>query len=110
MDNDPQALAATRENAARNQLLKLVEICSVEAELPTQVDVLIANILAAPLIILEPRFAALLRSGGRLVLSGILESQQQEIQAAYAERFQFIGEARRGEWLRLEARRRPKDR
>lgn len=107
VDNDPQALAATNENARRNQLETRLEICAPDGLLGIQpVDVLLANILAEPLINLEPRFAALLRTGGLLVLSGILDGQQTEIQAAYADRFQFIGEARRGEWLRLDARRR----
>lgn len=106
VDNDPQALVATRENARRNQLVTRLEIGAPDGLLGIEpADVLLANILAEPLINLEPRFAALLRAGGLLVLSGILDGQQAEIQAAYADRFQFIGEARRDEWLRLDARR-----
>ena len=106
VDNDPQALVATRENARRNQLETRLEITAPDDLLGIEpADALLANILAEPLINLEPRFAALLRAGGLLVLSGILDGQQAEIQAAYADRFQFIGEARRDEWLRLDARR-----
>ncbi|MGH8398233.1 MAG: 50S ribosomal protein L11 methyltransferase, partial [Gammaproteobacteria bacterium] len=58
-----------------------------------------ANILAAPLIELAPRFAALLKSGGELVLSGILDSQRDEIHNVYARWFRFAGGTQSAEWI-----------
>ncbi|MGH8320891.1 MAG: 50S ribosomal protein L11 methyltransferase, partial [Gammaproteobacteria bacterium] len=58
-----------------------------------------ANILAAPLVELAPCFAAHLKSGGRLVLSGILDSQRDEIHNAYAPWFRFAGGAQSAEWV-----------
>lgn len=107
VDNDPQALTAARENAGRNQSDKQLEIGVPETVLGIEpVEVLLANILAVPLISLAPQFANLLRPGGWLVLSGILDGQQQEVRTAYANGFEFLGEARRDSWLRLDAKRR----
>lgn len=107
VDNDPQALAATRENTRRNHVHGNIEISPPESLSAEPVDVVLANILAAPLAELAPRFAALLKPGGELVLSGILANQHSEVCAAYAPWFQFDHGARREEWRRLDARRKP---
>jgi ribosomal protein L11 methyltransferase len=65
---------------------------SIQRYLPEQVDtdtcdLLIANILAGPLLELRARFAQLVRPGGAILLSGILESQLHEVQSAYREYF-----------------------
>ena len=83
VDNDPQALTATLANATANGVAG-----KLEALLPTEVpeepaDVVIANILAQPLIDLAPRLCSLLEPGGRLVLSGIMEDQQHQVISAY---------------------------
>ena len=106
-DNDPQALAATRENARRNQTTPPMEISPPEALATVQADVLLANILAGPLMQLAPRFAGLVKPGGVLVLSGILVAQRNEIQSAYAPWFRFSGGAQREEWLRMDGLRLP---
>ena len=73
VDNDPQALTATFDNAQRNGVEDIVKSVA-PGQLKTQLaDVVLANILAVPLIELAPRLSATLRPGGRLVLSGILE-------------------------------------
>ncbi|MGA9851973.1 MAG: 50S ribosomal protein L11 methyltransferase [Gammaproteobacteria bacterium] len=102
LDNDPQALIATRENAARNQVTPILEIGLPDTLPAAPADVLLANILAAPLIELAPRFAARLKPGGELVLSGILDSQRYEIHTAYVPWFRFAGGAQREEWLRMD--------
>lgn len=107
MDNDPQALTATHANAGRNQVSDIVKIHASDDKLTVQADLLLANILAGPLVELAPRFAALLKPGGSLVLSGILKDQRDAIQGAYASQFRFTGEAQCQEWLRLDGLRRP---
>lgn len=105
VDNDPQALAATRENASRNYVNTHFEIGPPESAPTEPVDVVLANILAAPLIELAERFAALLKPGGELVLSGILADQERALRAAYAPWFRFDRGAHREDWRRLDARR-----
>lgn len=106
VDIDPQALYATRENARKNQVTEHIDAIE-PAQLPARaVDCLLANILARPLIELAPRFAALVRPGGRLVLSGILHDQAAEVGAAYRDGFDVEAPVRRGDWVRLAATRR----
>lgn len=80
-DIDPQALIASRENAAAN---RLDAAFVVPENLPVPpFDLVIANILANPLRALAPLLASRTAPGGRLILSGILESQQEELCACY---------------------------
>ena len=87
VDNDPQALTATTDNAQRNGVENKVEVQSPEQFKQQQADVVLANILAGPLVELAPRLSATLRPGGSLVLSGILEAQAEEVENAYATDF-----------------------
>ena len=105
VDNDPQALTAARENASRTLADACVLIGPPEILPAAPVDAVLANILAAPLIVLAPRLAALIKPGGELVLSGILSGQDREVCAAYAPWFRFGRGAKRKEWRRLDARR-----
>ena len=82
VDIDSQALEATRANAAANAVTMHVQ--SAEAAAPAQAQVVVANILTNPLKVLAPSLAALVEERGWLVLSGILESQADEVIAAYA--------------------------
>jgi len=105
IDNDDQALAATRDNAARNAVESRIEL-HAPATLPhAAVDVLVANILAGPLHDLAPQFAALLRTGGALALSGILAGQESELLERYAEGFDDLRVTRREDWVRIDGRR-----
>ncbi len=83
VDNDPQALTATHDNAARNGVETTIECYSPEQFSPQPADVMLANILAGPLVELAPRLSRSLGPGGRLVLSGILEAQAEEVKSAY---------------------------
>jgi len=108
VDNDPQALTATRDNAERNGVADRVRTC-LPGQLPERVpglqaDLLLANILANPLIELAPRFAALVRPGGNLVLSGILAGQAEDVAAAYRAAFTLEPPAQREDWVRLDGR------
>lgn len=106
VDIDPQALLATESNAVRNQVREILTLGNPEALLTTPVDILLANILAGSLIELAPRFSALVRPRGRLVLSGILAEQAEQVQAAYAPWFDVDAPRRREEWILLQAVRR----
>lgn len=107
VDHDPQALVSTRENARRNDMLARVTACA-EAGLPDGpcADVLLANILANPLVALAPRLAGLLRDGGRLALSGVLDDQVGTVWPAYAPWFDGFRCHSRGGWSRIEGTRR----
>lgn len=85
VDNDPQALIATRENAELNEIPKEQLRTFLPEELaPVRADVLIANILALPLIELSTHFSQLLKPGAKIVLSGILANQVDAIKTAYS--------------------------
>ena len=80
-DIDPQAITASKQNAKRNQ--EHIEFALVEDFSPPPCDLLIANILAGPLKELALEFNRLLKSGGTLVLSGLLASQADELITHY---------------------------
>lgn len=106
VDNDPQALVATRDNAARNGVEERIDtLLPKQLALPQPeqqgADLLLANILANPLIELAPHFAALLRPGAGLVLSGILAEQAASVAAAYRGAFTLTPAAQREDWMRL---------
>ncbi|MEO8143040.1 MAG: 50S ribosomal protein L11 methyltransferase [Betaproteobacteria bacterium] len=84
-DIDPQALETTAANAADNGVV--LSVASAESLPPGAFDLVLANILAGPLITLEPLLAERTRAGGRIALSGILESQAAEVAEAYARHF-----------------------
>lgn len=105
-DIDPQALIACDQNAARNGVGERIELLRPEALAAPPADILLANILAGPLIGLAGRFAELVRPGGRLVLSGILAEQAADVRDAHAPWFEFGESRQRNEWVLLHARRR----
>jgi len=80
-DIDPQALLATRENAAANE--SRVSTYATADELPGGVDILVANILSGPLCELAPTFGSLVRAGGAIVLAGLLEHEAADVTEAY---------------------------
>jgi ribosomal protein L11 methyltransferase len=112
VDIDPQALLATRDNAARNG----IEPARLDAGGPALLEdgapaeLLLANILAGPLMELAPRLAALLRPGGRAILSGVLTSQAEAVRECYLPWFDHVATAVRDEWSRIELLRRTETR
>jgi ribosomal protein L11 methyltransferase len=100
-DIDPQALTATRDNAAANQVAPQVHVVATDAELPAVADILLANILCGPLCELAPRFAALTRPGGKIVLAGLLATQADEVTRAHAPWFDISPFATRDGWTAL---------
>ena len=106
IDIDPQALLATQENARRNQVAARLVVTGEPDLEPHCADVLVANILAGPLAELAGRFAAALRPGGHLALSGLLDGQVGAVTAAYRPWFDIGTAATRGGWALLAGRRR----
>jgi len=82
VDIDPQALEASIENARANNVIDKINVMMPEQLEQQQYDVVIANILAGPLTELAERLSNKTKTGGHIVLSGILESQTKEIQNA----------------------------
>ena len=87
VDHDPQALQATLMNAEANGCSDIIEVLSPEAFFgktdPAPVPLVLANILAQPLIDLAPKLISLVEPGGHLVLSGILKNQAKAVAFAY---------------------------
>jgi ribosomal protein L11 methyltransferase len=105
VDLDPQALIASAENARRNAVGARLRVLSPGAALP-RCDCIIANILAGTLIDLLPVLAGACRSGGDLLLSGVLSAQAERVASAYTPEFDFIHITHRDDWCCLHARRR----
>ncbi|MEC8307825.1 MAG: 50S ribosomal protein L11 methyltransferase [Pseudomonadota bacterium] len=98
LDIDPQALTATKQNAELNDLI-------IETVLPSQIqsrryDVVIANILANPLIKLTDTLNRLTKPGGKIVLSGLLDEQADQVRAAYCA-ITFDTDVSKEGWTRL---------
>lgn len=104
-DIDPQALIATRDNAESNGVSARVLLHGSADTLPEGVDVLLSNILSGPLCELAPRFAALVRPGGDLVLAGLMESEVSDVTRAYNAWFDIRPFGQREGWVGLSGRR-----
>ncbi len=99
VDIDPQAIIATKDNAQNNAI-------DIEVSLPAQFNppsakVVLANILAGPLVALAPMLSALVDKGGALILSGLLERDAEEVKAAYRTQFTFESDEVLDGWVRL---------
>jgi ribosomal protein L11 methyltransferase len=106
IDIDPQAIEASTANAQRNGVASQIELYLPKDQPSLAADVVVANILAGPLAELASVISAYVKPGGRLALSGILESQAEQVMAAYANEFDFDPIAVKDEWVRLSARKR----
>src|SRR5690606_40075506 len=101
-DIDPQALEASRDNAQRHGIAdERFPLHLPEAMPAERVDLLLANILAGPLVSLAPQLSSLVRPGGRIALSGILAEQTEEILAAYRDAFELDPVAEKDGWIRV---------
>lgn len=102
VDHDPQALQATKENAKQNHIEKATLQLFLPEELPqVHADLLIANILANPLIELAKTFHALLKKNGIIVLSGILVEQINAVREEYEKFFTILQIDVKDEWARI---------
>ena len=100
-DIDPQALLATAQNAAANGVKAQLQLCADARALPAGCDVLLANIIATTLCALAGELAGLVRTGGKLLLAGILADQAEVVAAVYAPWFDIGQYEARGDWVAL---------
>ena len=109
IDNDPQALMATRDNATRNDVVNKLLVLAPDQFGHVLVDkdradVILANILAGPLVELAPVLLTALKPGGAIALSGILEEQADEVAIAYAAQLTGIQKTVIDGWVLLTGR------
>jgi len=104
MDIDPQALIATQSNAEKNNVQDRITIFGAQ-DYPTNThDIVVANVLAEPLITFSKDISSLVKPNGQLVLSGILSEQIESVIDAYADNFIFEPPAVQDNWACLHAR------
>jgi len=106
VDNDPQALLATDDNAARNGVGERLAVYLPDDEPVATYPVVVANILASALVALADTLAARVAPGGRIALSGILYGQQDEVLARYAGDFEQLRVEQLDDWIRISGVRR----
>ena len=101
VDNDPQALTATADNAARNEVGDRLAVYLPGDEPVATYPVVVANILASALVTLADALAGRVAPGGRIALSGILAGQEDEVLAAYDDAFDTLLVERLADWIRV---------
>lgn len=109
-DIDPQAVLATKQNAELNGVLDKLYVGLPEefnAEFKDQqADVLLANILAGPLMSLAPEFSTLIKSAGEFALAGVIKEQVDDVSSVYSEFFDILEvEEREEHWCRISGKR-----
>ena len=107
IDIDPQALIATENNVKNNGLYAKQFTAHLPEKVPSikTVDIVIANILAGPLVELADELLALLKPGGKICLSGVLASQESAVKAAYQHQIIFEPTSQKEEWIQLSGHR-----
>lgn len=107
VDNDPQAILATADNAARNAVGdRLAAHLPQDEPADVRYPIVVANILATALDALADILAARVAPGGRIALSGILDGQQDALLERYAAWFDTLTVAHEDDWVRIDGRRR----
>lgn len=105
VDNDPQALIASADNAERNGLRTRLHLFTPQTEPAARYRIVVANILASALDALADLLAERVAPGGRIALSGILDGQQEALLRRYRTWFDNLHVAHEGDWIRIEGRR-----
>jgi ribosomal protein L11 methyltransferase len=106
IDNDPQAISASRDNAERNGVGGRLALHLPDEAPQDTFPVVVANILAGALNSLAEQLAAACAPGGRIALSGILDGQQQALLERYRPWFDALEATRREDWIRISGTRR----
>ena len=106
VDNDPQALAASRDNAGRNAVANSALTVALPEEVDLRAyagvaDLVIANILAGPLLSLSDRLLGFLKPGGTLLLSGLIQSQAEDLCTHYRDRISLSVAGETEGWICL---------
>ena len=106
IDNDPQAVTASTENAKKNNCADVIKAFhSAEMIEYEKCDLLMANILAKPLVELQTLFSKIVKPNGAILLSGILEHQVEKIINCYSPNFNNFKNSNKNEWYRISASR-----
>lgn len=101
VDNDPQAVIATGDNAERNGEQERLQVYLPADEPQATYPVVVANILASALDALAEVLAARVAPNGRIALSGILHGQEDELLQRYAAWFDQLEATREDDWMRI---------
>ena len=102
IDIDPQALTATQDNAQKNKVAGKIKTYIAEQFVPLEADIVLANILAKPLIELSASIRDLVAPQGQLVLSGILKEQADSVSTCYQARFTMQNATIQDDWCLLD--------
>jgi len=105
VDNDPQALIATHDNAERNEVGNKLAVYLPEQEPEADYPVVVANILASALESLAPILAKRTQAGGLIALSGILKGQEPALLEQYSQWFDDLQATQLEDWMRITGRR-----
>ncbi len=105
VDNDPQALIATHDNAERNEVGKKLAVYLPEQEPEAEYPVVVANILASALESLAPILAKRTQPDGLIALSGILKGQEPALLEQYSQWFDDLQATQLEDWMRITGRR-----
>ena len=105
VDIDPQAIDATYANADKNHCRDKIHACLPDKFTPDRYDLVLANILAGPLVELAPTLADFCQPNTTLILSGILIEQADELKSAYQPWFEIQQMTQKEEWICLQCRR-----
>ena len=105
VDNDPQALIASQENAYRNGVHTRFTVLSDQDAAPPMCDVLVANILLPPLLALKKLLTAGCKPGALAAFSGMLAGQDSELIPAYQGLFENLETRQQGDWIRVAGQR-----
>ena len=106
IDNDPQAVTASTENAEKNNCSDVIKTFHSDEKIEYEkCDLLMANILAKPLVELQTLFSKIVKPNGAILLSGILEHQVEKIINCYSPNFNNFKNSNKNEWYRISASR-----
>ena len=106
IDNDPQAVTASKENAEKNNCSDVIKTFHSDEKIEYEkCDLLMANILAKPLVELQTLFSEIVKPNGTILLSGILEHQIENIIDCYSQNFNNFENSNKNEWYRISASR-----
>ena len=101
VDIDPQAIQASKENAKKNEVEDSINVIHCDEDNERKYDVIVANILAKPLIELSSYFSKKLKNDGLICVSGILAPQTDEIKRAYESVANFTVCHQEEDWVML---------
>ncbi|ELC3159499.1 50S ribosomal protein L11 methyltransferase [Vibrio harveyi] len=105
IDIDPQALQASRDNAERNGVADQLEVFLPQNQPEGLIaDVVVANILAGPLRELAPIIKGLVKPNGELAMSGVLDTQAEDVANHYRDELHIDPIVEQSEWCRISGR------